>query len=252
MKRIKGLIIAAGNGSRLREVAGDLPKPLVELDGKPLLEHVLLGAHEAGIDEFVVVVGYRAAAIRSWFNNRRLDGIRVTFIDNPEYNKGNGLSVLKAKAAIDGPFLLLMSDHIFDSGNAAALLRQPLGREETILAVDRKLDRIFDMDDATKVVCSGDYVVDIGKMLERFDAVDTGMFLCTPACFDALEYVVSNGKYSLSDAMRRMADANALRAFDIGEGRWQDVDTPEALAYAETSLPGRDFHEQVFQEAARA
>ena len=52
------LILAAGNGSRIRSVAGPLPKPLVPFQGKPLLEHVLIGARDAGIERVVIVVGY--------------------------------------------------------------------------------------------------------------------------------------------------------------------------------------------------
>ena len=64
------LILAAGNGTRLRPVSGGLPKPLVPFRGKAILEHVLCRAHEAGIDNFVIVVGYRSDSIRRWFNRR--------------------------------------------------------------------------------------------------------------------------------------------------------------------------------------
>lgn len=225
------VILAAGNGSRLRTVAGSLPKPLVAFNGKPLLEHVLLGARDAGIERFVIVVGYRGDAIRSWVTDRRFPGMRIDFVENPDYNKANGVSLLKARHLLTGPFLLLMADHIFESETAAALLRQRVQNDGTILAVDHKLGSIFDMDDATKVRCIDNYIIDIGKQLTRFDAVDTGMFLCTPAIFSALEQGTTNGNCSLSDGMRILAANRKLRAFDIGDGIWQDVDTPEALTY---------------------
>jgi len=225
------LILAAGNGSRIRTVAGSLPKPLVTFNDRPLLEHVLLGARDAGIERFVIVVGYRGDAIRSWVADRRLPGMRIQFVENPEYNKANGVSVLKARHLITEPFLLLMSDHIFESGTAAALLQQHVDKDGAILAVDRKLDCIFDMDDATKVRCIEDYIIDIGKQLTRYEAVDTGMFVCTPALFSSLEQAMMNGDCSLSDGMRILAAGRKLRAFDIGDAIWQDVDTPEALAY---------------------
>ena len=91
------LILAAGNGSRLIPASGGSPKPLVQLHGKSLLEHVILGAHEAGIDKFVIVVGYGADAMREWFADRRLGGVSVDVVDNFEYHKDNGVSVLKAR-----------------------------------------------------------------------------------------------------------------------------------------------------------
>ena len=228
------LILAAGNGSRLIKASGGSPKPLVQLHGKSLLEHVILGAHEAGIDRFVIVVGYGADAMRQWFAGRRLGGVSVDVVDNFEYHKNNGVSVLKARDHIRDNFLLLMADHIFEPRTARALLEEPLAPGEVILAVDPKLDSIFDLDDATKVRRNGDRIVDIGKEIARYDAFDTGMFLCSPALFDVLESVKTEGNCSLSDGMRMLGRQGRLRAFDIEDAAWQDVDTPEALAYAES------------------
>jgi choline kinase len=228
------LILAAGNGSRLIKASGGSPKPLVQLHGKSLLEHVILGAHEAGIDRFVVVVGYGANAIRQWLSDRLLGGFSVNVVENSEYHKDNGVSVLKARDQIRDPFLLLMADHIFEPRTARALLREPLAPGEVILAVDPKLDRIFDLDDATKVKRDGVQVVDIGKEIADYDAFDTGMFLCGPALFDTLESVKKEGNCSLSDGMRMLGREGRLCAFDIEDAVWQDVDTPEALAYAES------------------
>lgn len=227
------LILAAGNGSRLATASGSMPKPLVELHGRPLLEHVLLGARDAGIERFVIVAGYRAEAIRAWVARRNLYGVEIEVLENPDYKtKANGISVLKARHAIAEPFLLLMSDHIFEPETAATLLQQHVERDEAILAVDSKLESVFDMDDATKVRRSGPYIIEIGKQLTRYDAVDTGMFLCTPGVFCALERATVNGDCSLSDGMRLMSREHKFRAFDIGDASWQDVDTPEALAHA--------------------
>jgi 1L-myo-inositol 1-phosphate cytidylyltransferase len=228
------LILAAGNGSRLIKASGGSPKPLVQLHGKSLLEHVILGAREAGIDRFVIVVGYGADAMRHWFAGRRLDGISVSVVENVEYHKDNGVSVLKARDQIREPFLLLMADHIFEPRTANALLAEPLMPDEVILAVDPKLDTIFDLDDATKVRRDGDHIVDIGKEIAEYDAFDTGMFLCSPALFDVLESVLKEGNCSLSDGMRALGREGRLRAFDIEDAAWQDVDTPETLAYAES------------------
>jgi 1L-myo-inositol 1-phosphate cytidylyltransferase len=227
------LILAAGNGSRIASVSGGAPKPLVPLRGIPLLEHVITSCQEAGITRFVIVVGYRADQIRRWFAERSLEGISVTLVENPDYHKANGVSALAAKGELHNPFLLLMSDHIFEPKTAKALARQPLGDDEVILAIDHNVDGVFDLDDATKVKCEADHIVDIGKDLAHYDALDTGMFLCSPALFHRLESARRDGNCSLSDGMRQLAQEQKLRAFDIGDAHWQDVDSPEALAYAE-------------------
>jgi 1L-myo-inositol 1-phosphate cytidylyltransferase len=237
MKRVNQcLILAAGNGTRLRSVSGGLPKPLVQFRGKPILEHVICRAHEAGVDNFVIVVGYRSDSIRRWFDTRWFGEISVKWVENPDYHKSNGISALKAKELIHENFLLLMADHLFEPATARFLMEQPLRADEVILAVDRNIDGVFDLDDATKVRRQGDLIVDIGKEIASYDALDTGMFLCSPALFDRLESAVMDGNCSLSDGMRRLAAVQRLRAMEIGEAHWQDIDTPEALAHAECAF----------------
>ena len=236
------LILAAGNGSRIAALSGSAPKPLVPLRGAPLLEHIVRSAHAAGIEKFVIVVGYRAAAIRSWFSEHPLENISVTFVENCDYHKANGVSALAAKELLRKPFLLLMADHIFEPRTARALLRQPLKEDEVILGVDYNIDRIFDLDDATKVKLEGNYIVDIRKELQQYDALDTGMFLCSRVLFAKLESAKKDGNCSLSDGMRQLGRERKLKGFDIGNGHWQDVDTPEAFSYTE-SIFGRDFSE---------
>ena len=251
MKEVKQcLILAAGNGTRLRSVSGSLPKPLVDFRGKPILEHVILRAHQAGIDKFAIVVGYRSDLIRSWFDGRSL-GVSVTFVENPDYHKSNGISALKARNEIQDNFLLLMADHIFEPETARVLLKQRLAPGEVILAVDPNIDRIFDLDDATKVLRDGDRIVDIGKEIADYDALDTGMFLCSPSLFDRLESATKDGNCSLSDGMRQLASERRLRALEIGEANWQDVDTPEALAHAEGVFDGYFHHEHIVEGVAR-
>jgi 1L-myo-inositol 1-phosphate cytidylyltransferase len=195
----------------------------------------------------VIVVGYRADLIHRWFTARLLDGISVTWIENVEYQKANGVSALAAKDEFQNPFLLVMSDHIFEPKTAKALLREPIEEDEVILAVDQKVDRVFDLEDATKIRQVGNYIVDIGKDLACYNALDTGMFLCSPSLFNRLEAVKKDGNCSLSDGMRQLALNHKFRAFDVGDAHWQDVDTPVALAYAESNFD-RDFRENPVAE----
>jgi len=226
------LILAAGNGSRLRTVSAGLPKPLVAFQGRPILEHILRRAEGAGIEEFVIVLGYRGELIRKWVESRWADRAHFTWVENPDYHKSNGISALKARTALHDNFLLLMADHIFQPETARLMVRQHLEPGEVILGVDPDIHRIFDIDDATKVRRRGDRIVDIGKDIEKYDAIDTGMFLCTPALFNDLERSSKDGNCSLSDGMRRLARDRRLRALEI-DAPWHDLDTPEALAYAD-------------------
>ena len=244
------LILAAGNGSRIAAMSGSAPKPLVPLLGAPLLEHIVLSSKAAGIEKFVIVVGYRADAIRCWFADHPLDDLSVTLVENLDYHKANGVSALAAKKLLRNPFLLLMADHIFEPKTARALLRQPLEEDEVILGVDYNINRIFDLDDATKVKLDGNHIVDIGKDLLHYDALDTGMFLCSPALFERLEAAKKDGNCSLSDGMRQLARERRLRALEIGEAHWEDVDTPESLIHAEGVFGGYFRHAPMAESLA--
>jgi choline kinase len=130
-------------------------------------------------------------------------------------------------------------------------MRQTIAEDEVILAVDTNLDRIFDLDDATKVRFERNHVVEIGKQLSGYNALDTGMFLCSPALFSCLETVKKNGDCSLSDGMRMLAQRGELRAFDIGGRHWQDVDSPQALEHVERIFD-RDFTGQQAESLVHA
>jgi 1L-myo-inositol 1-phosphate cytidylyltransferase len=108
------------------------------------------------------------------------------------------------------------------------------------------------LDDATKVRRDGDRIVDIGKEIAHYDALDTGMFLCSPVLFDKLQSATRDGNCSLSDGMLELARERSLRALEIGEAHWQDVDTPEALAHAESVFRAPLWHEPISETLVAA
>lgn len=233
---MKCLIIAAGRGSRLAE-RGD-SKPLIHLLGVPLIERAVRSAIEAGADDFYVVVGYQGEKVRAFLENLagRL-GISITTIMNEEWDKENGVSVLKAREYLSEPFLLLMSDHLFDPSIARDLMELPLADGEIALAVDGdSRNPLIDMEDVTRVKTEGGKIRDIGKGLADFNGFDTGIFMCTPAVFGALERCTEEtGDTTLSGAVRVLAAEGRARAVEI-DRFWIDVDDTAAFGRAERSL----------------
>jgi choline kinase len=159
-------------------------------------------------------------------------------ISNPDWQKQNGLSVLCAAGHVTEPFLLMMGDHLFDPA-ILSLVLESSATSSLNLAIDKKLETIFDIDDAMKVQTSGGRVTTLGKNLEIYDAIDTGIFLCPNELFDYLRGAQSRSRgsdCSLADGVRLMASDGKVRAIDIGPAWWQDVDTPEMRAHAEENL----------------
>jgi len=235
---MKALIIAAGKGERLRRWDGDLPKPLFKVAGLTLIERAILSAKKAGITEFVIVTGYQGDTIQKRLSSKRQDklGVTIQFVQNDDWEKANGHSVLKAKPYLNNDFVLMMSDHIFDWRILEALVRNGTVAGEVTLAVDGRVDEIFDLDDATKVKTldgtPASLIAEIGKEIPSYDAIDTGLFLCSPTLFQALENACTEGKGSLTEAMRLLAAEGKARTFRIGNHYWQDVDTQPSLKEA--------------------
>lgn len=227
----QAVILAAGNGSRMA-MKSTLPKPLVPVAGRALLDHILHWLCESGIQETQIVVGYRGDEIQR-YPLHVPDGMRLEWIRNPSYELPNGISVLCAEGKVQSPFLLLMSDHLFDPSTLRDLLHLPKPDKGGVLATDRKVKQVFDIDDATKVATQGEHLHRIGKELPEYDSIDTGMFLLTEDVFPAIRESVSRGDASLSGGISVLASERAMRTWDIGQRRWMDIDTPEALAEAE-------------------
>ena len=229
------VIIAAGRGSRLRSHEGP-PKPLLALKGKPLILHVLDKFARAGVQKAVVVVGHRANEVKEGVLAAS-PPLPVEFAFNPKWDLQNGLSVLAARELV-GPnnFYLSMADHIFDISLIENLAQATIPEGGLVLGVDRKLDKVYDMPDATKVKTDGSTIVKIHKELTEFDAVDTGLFACTPGLFEAIASFSqqrADGDCTLSEGVTHLAAQNKAIVHDVGEGRWQDVDTPGAVEHAE-------------------
>jgi len=236
---MKCLIIAAGKGQRL-QTKGE-SKPLIPLFGIALIERTILSAIEAGADDFYVVTGHhheRVDAFLMRLGNRL--GVPVHTIFNEQWHDtDNGISVLSACSYLHEPFLLLMTDHLFDPGIARDLIRTAAHRNDGItLAVDSQLDNpIIDLDDVTRVHVEQEKIASIGKSLKEYNAYDTGIFLCTPTIFDALKKgSAKTGNASLSTGVQRLAAAGEANTFDIHERFWIDVDDPVSFWRAENAL----------------
>ncbi len=229
---MRAVILAAGKGTRLSQTS---PKPLTYLLGHTLIERTILSAKEHGITDFVIVVGYRGKEIIEYLGSGKRLGVGIRYVENREWDKENALSVLKAKEIVEGEsFILLMADHVFDH----ELLEELLGNkaEKCVLLIDKNIDEVFDKEDATKLLIKNGSPIAIGKNLPTYNAVDCGIFYCTPDIFDALGGTVSEGKYRLSDAIQYLMDEDKLDVVDIEKRFWCDIDTPESLRYAEKKM----------------
>jgi CDP-L-myo-inositol myo-inositolphosphotransferase len=233
---VKCLIIAAGQGTRLK-AKGEI-KSLVPLLGVPIIERVIRSAVKGGADDFYVVTGYQGEKVANFLKqlSKRLN-VAVTLIQNDDWQKENGFSVLKARDFITEPFLLLMSDHVFDPAIIQSLQKQPLNDGEVLLAVDININNpLVDMEDVTRVRIENGHILNIGKTIDDFNGFDTGLFLCTPAIFEALERACKiHNDTTLSAAIRVLAEDKRAKSVQT-KGFWIDVDDENAYLKAEKAM----------------
>ena len=241
---MKVLIIAAGRGSRLNELTDDRPKALFPVLGRSLIERVILTSKQAGIKEFVFVVGYLGDKIKEALGNGERFGVRIDYVKNEEWQEGNGVSVLKARELLNDNFVLLMSDHIFDVRILEELVNHPI-KGSVMLAVDKKDPLPGD----TKVLEKEGKIVAIGKEIDESNCLDTGIFLCSPKMFSYLEEEIKEDRTELANAIARAAKNEDAEIFDITsispyissmrkeiKAFWMDIDTKEDIVKAEKIL----------------
>lgn len=235
----RAVVLAAGVGSRIRSHADGLPKPLTLLNGKPLIAYTIDALAGNGIEDVVVVTGYRESILRSAL--REGAATAVTFVSNPDYELGASASLAAARPSMEhDPFLLLMADHAFEPGLVRSLIAGASSEGATVAADFHQRPPHYE-DEATKLAIEDDggrhRVTAIGKEIPSWQALDAGAFYCTPDTWDAVDATPHGAE--LSAVFGRMAGEGLLFAADVSGQFWYDVDTPDDLVAAHALLGGR-------------
>jgi len=227
----KAVILAAGRGTRMRELTNEIPKPMVKVRGNPVLQHIIEGLRTAGIQKILVVVGYRKEVVQNYFGNGADYGVSIEYVEQIVQD-GTGKVVELAQDFCDqNPFLLSYGDILVDPVYYKPLTEP--GDAEMLLTV-RYTD---DVSKGGAVYLNDSFnVVNLqekqnpGKTATNW--YNTGIYTFRPSIFP---YVVKlekslRGEYELTDAIRAMAEAGQkIRAIEI-KGDWADVCDPEVLA----------------------
>ncbi len=232
---MKGVIIAAGYGSRLWDVSDQVPKTLLPFGKGTILSSIINSLTVAGITEIILVVGFNQQYIREYIASHNFP-LPIRFVENTEWDKGNGLSVYKVKEAVNNEsFILSMSDHIVRPEAVAKIISSP--ESANLLLVDPFPKEIFDIDDATKVRVENDFLVQIGKEISDYNCIDCGIFRLNNNFFTAFENALLTGKDSISAGISQLIDQRIMKAvFTDKPFQWLDIDTPEAYAHAKENI----------------
>ncbi len=228
----KAVLLAAGRGTRMGELTDDLPKPMLRVHGKPVLQHILEGLREAGIARFLIVVGYRADAVMDFFGDGACFGTRIEYATQVVQDGTGRVVDLARDFAASDPFILSYGDILVNPANYKRLAA-PADDQEAIISVKRNED-----------VSKGGAVF----VNERFELTDlrekpkrgeptsswynAGIYTFRPSIFDFTARLGRSprGEYELTDAIRALAlSGRKVQAIEL-EGDWADVRDPGVLA----------------------
>ncbi|MCD4706757.1 MAG: NTP transferase domain-containing protein [Candidatus Sabulitectum sp.] len=235
---MKAVIIAAGCGSRLESQHKGMPKTLLKIGNRRVIDIILDGVLKSAINDVVIVTGFQAAALEEYLSSNVLDSLNIEFCYNASWKLSNGISVLSAEENIQPgeEFILLMSDHIFEPEMLKHIVETAIEPDQALLALDFKLEFIPDLDDGMKVQCDRTEngrleITGLDKNYRDYQAIDCGMFKLNHSFFATLRNSIEQGRDSLSDACNSLAQNGKMIGVDIGDRRWIDLDTPEMFSF---------------------
>ena len=228
----KAVVLAAGRGTRMRELTAEVPKPMIEVRGKPVLQYIIEGLRDAGIHEVLIVIGYRADAVRDFFGDGSRHNISIQYATQTVQD-GTGRVVDLARDFVgDNPFILSYGDILVDPANYKRVVDLP-DDVEGMLTVTRG-------EDVSKggavFVNERMELVDLREKAKPGQATspwyNAGIYAFRPSIFDFTAKLKPSprGEYELTDAIRDLAQSGRkVQALEL-TGEWADVRDPEILA----------------------
>jgi mannose-1-phosphate guanylyltransferase/phosphomannomutase len=240
---MKAVIMAGGEGTRLRPLTSNQPKPMMPIVNRPMMEHIISLLRSHGFDEIVVTVAFMADAIRNYFGDGSEFGVKMTYVTE-ETPLGTAGSVRNAKDHLKEPFLVISGDVLTDINLKAIVdLHNSKGAMATIglISVENPLE--FGI-----VITNDDGSID--RFLEKptwgqvfTDTINTGIYVLDPAIFDYIEPDASVD-FS-SDVFPRLLEDNKPMFGAVGKGYWEDVGTLDAYVRAHTDVLDGKIHLEI-------
>lgn len=228
----KAVLLAAGRGTRMRDLTNDLPKPMIAVRGKPILQHIIEGLRGAVVKQFLIIVGYRAEVVRQTFGDGAELGVEIDYVTQMTQDGTGRVVELARDFAGSDPFVLSYGDIIIESSNYS---------------------RLTTLDDGTEAIVTVKHSEDVSQggavfVNESFELIDlrekpkpgepsspwynAGVYSFRPSIFDFTARLERSprGEFELTDAIRELArSGKKVQALEL-TGDWADVRDPEILA----------------------
>ncbi len=216
---MKAVILAAGEGARMGPFTASMPKVLIPVGNRPILEHVVQALVENGVQDVIMVVGYRRERIQAHFQDGKAFGARITYVAEPK-QLGTAHSVRQAKPSLDAPFVVLNGSSLIDRTFVADLL----GHAQAPAILIKESDR---PQEYGVVTLRGRNVVAITERPREIlsNLISTGAYLLDPSVFDLIDRLGEEGHHDLPRVLSEWAKSTSITAVE-SEGTWVDARYP--------------------------
>lgn len=233
---MKAMILAAGLGTRLKELTGNLPKALVSVNGKPMLEWLLIKMKNAGIEDVVINVHHFPDLIIDFLKKNNEFGMNISISDEREHLLDTGGGLMKASGFFnDGKPFLLHNVDVISNVDFGKMLQNHIQMNAlaTLAVSKRNSNRQFLFADdrlcGWENIATGEKIIKIQK--EKFEQLAfSGIHIISSELFDLIK---QEGKFSMTGVYLELCAANFISGYDHDAGKWLDLGKPEALSQAE-------------------
>ncbi len=227
---MKAVILAAGEGNRMRPLTYTRPKVMLPIANKPILEHLLIEAGKAGIREFIFIVGYHDEQVRNYFGSGGKWGVSIDYCAQRK-QLGTADALKMVKGLVDGDFLMINGDIIVKQKDIKSLVNR---NDNTMTVVE-----VEDTKDFGSVELRKGKVVHIYEKVEKPPShwANAGLYLFTPNIFAALSQTPKSprGEYEITDSLQLLIDEGYHIAYQKID-HWLDLSYPWDLLPANESL----------------
>jgi UDP-N-acetylglucosamine diphosphorylase/glucosamine-1-phosphate N-acetyltransferase len=231
---MKGYILAAGEGLRMRPLTANIPKPLLPVAGKPFLEHNIEAFKEAGIKDIILLVGWRAHRIHEHFGDGKDFGVRIEYVEQKE-RLGTAHAIGMIKDMVDGPFICLYGDIVLSKETTKAMVAHHKKVNGSVMA----LTSVEDPRRYGSIIVENGVVKDIIEKAEipPSNVINAGAYILSPEIFEAIAETKksSRGEFEVTDSFKILMKKSHLYTYMI-QGEWIDVARPWDLLEANRIL----------------
>jgi len=234
---MKALVLAAGEGTRLRPLTSNIPKPLLLVAGRPFLSHVLGALSSQGIKDITILVGWKANKVKEHYGDGSQMGLRISYLEQKE-RMGTAHAVGMAEGVIDEPFVCVNGDVVLFEPDLKRVLDRYAEKQCTVMGAVR-------VPDPTRYGVIEERDGMLTKIHEKpkvppTDLINAGVFAFTPEIFSQIRSTALSprGEYEITDTLNALAARGRVAVQPLQE-EWIDVGLPWDLLKANEILMSR-------------